>query len=42
MASDAFFPFPDYVTLASEAGIKHMIQPGGSINDSMSIDLVMS
>ena len=38
MASDAFFPFPDCVTLASEAGIKHVIQPGGSINDSMSID----
>ena len=38
MASDAFFPFPDCVTLASEAGIKHVIQPGGSINDSKSID----
>ena len=38
MASDAFFPFPDCVTLASEAGIMHVIQPGGSINDSKSID----
>ena len=38
MASDAFFPFPDCVTLASEAGIKHVVQPGGSINDSKSID----
>jgi len=38
MASDAFFPFPDCVTLAAEAGIKHVIQPGGSINDSKSID----
>ena len=38
MASDAFFPFPDCVTLASEAGIKHVIQPGGSINDQKSID----
>lgn len=38
MASDAFFPFPDCVTLASEAGIKHVIQPGGSINDTKSID----
>ncbi len=38
MASDAFFPFSDCVTLASKAGIKHVIQPGGSINDSKSID----
>jgi len=38
MASDAFFPFPDCVTLASEAGIKHVIQPGGSINDIKSIE----
>lgn len=38
MASDAFFPFPDCVTLASEAGIKHVIQPGGSIKDNLSID----
>ena len=38
MASDAFFPFADCVTLAAEAGIKHVIQPGGSINDHKSID----
>ncbi|MAO46260.1 MAG: bifunctional phosphoribosylaminoimidazolecarboxamide formyltransferase/inosine monophosphate cyclohydrolase [Crocinitomicaceae bacterium] len=38
MASDAFFPFPDCINLASKAGIKHVIQPGGSINDSKSID----
>ncbi|PCJ80771.1 MAG: bifunctional phosphoribosylaminoimidazolecarboxamide formyltransferase/inosine monophosphate cyclohydrolase [Bacteroidetes bacterium] len=38
MASDAFFPFPDCVALASEAGIKHVVQPGGSINDKKSID----
>ena len=38
MASDAFFPFPDCVTLAAEAGIKNVIQPGGSINDHKSID----
>ena len=36
MASDAFFPFPDCVTLAYESGIKHVIQPGGSINDQKS------
>ncbi|MDP4239282.1 MAG: bifunctional phosphoribosylaminoimidazolecarboxamide formyltransferase/IMP cyclohydrolase [Bacteroidota bacterium] len=37
MASDAFFPFPDCVELASEAGITAVIQPGGSINDKLSI-----
>ena len=38
MASDAFFPFPDCVEIASEAGIRAVIQPGGSRNDQMSID----
>lgn len=38
MASDAFFPFPDCVEIASEAGITAVIQPGGSINDQKSID----
>ncbi|MCH7661337.1 MAG: bifunctional phosphoribosylaminoimidazolecarboxamide formyltransferase/IMP cyclohydrolase [Euryarchaeota archaeon] len=33
MASDAFFPFPDGITEASEAGIEAVIQPGGSVND---------
>ena len=33
MASDAFFPFPDCVELASKAGITAVIQPGGSIKD---------
>jgi phosphoribosylaminoimidazolecarboxamide formyltransferase/IMP cyclohydrolase len=33
MASDAFFPFRDAVDLASEAGVKAIIQPGGSIRD---------
>ena len=37
MASDAFFPFPDCVQIASEAGITAVIQPGGSINDKLSI-----
>ena len=34
MASDAFFPFPDCVELAAEAGVTAVIQPGGSINDT--------
>ena len=38
MASDAFFPFPDCVALANEAGITAVIQPGGSIKDELSID----
>ncbi|MGD1889882.1 MAG: bifunctional phosphoribosylaminoimidazolecarboxamide formyltransferase/IMP cyclohydrolase [Cyclobacteriaceae bacterium] len=38
MASDAFFPFPDCVEIANEAGITAVIQPGGSIRDQDSID----
>jgi phosphoribosylaminoimidazolecarboxamide formyltransferase/IMP cyclohydrolase len=38
MASDAFFPFPDCVEIAHEAGIESVIQPGGSIKDQLSID----
>ncbi len=38
MASDAFFPFPDCVEIAHEAGITAVIQPGGSIKDQLSID----
>jgi phosphoribosylaminoimidazolecarboxamide formyltransferase/IMP cyclohydrolase len=38
MASDAFFPFPDCVDIANEAGISSAIQPGGSVRDQESID----
>ena len=38
MASDAFFPFPDCVEIAHQAGISAVIQPGGSIKDQLSID----
>ncbi|WP_406682809.1 bifunctional phosphoribosylaminoimidazolecarboxamide formyltransferase/IMP cyclohydrolase [Seonamhaeicola sp. MEBiC1930] len=38
MASDAFFPFPDCVEIAKNAGISSVIQPGGSIKDQLSID----
>ena len=38
MASDAFFPFPDCVEIAGNAGINAVIQPGGSIKDQASID----
>ena len=37
MASDAFFPFPDCVEIAHQAGIAAVIQPGGSIKDDLSI-----
>jgi len=37
MASDAFFPFPDCVEIADEAGITAVIQPGGSIRDKDSV-----
>jgi phosphoribosylaminoimidazolecarboxamide formyltransferase / IMP cyclohydrolase len=38
MASDAFFPFPDCVEIAHNAGINVVVQPGGSIKDKESID----
>lgn len=38
LASDAFFPFPDVVEAAGEAGIAAIVQPGGSIRDQASID----
>lgn len=38
MASDAFFPFDDCVTIAGEAGIVTVVQPGGSVKDQDSID----
>jgi len=37
LASDAFFPFPDCVEIAKNAGITAVIQPGGSIKDELSI-----
>jgi phosphoribosylaminoimidazolecarboxamide formyltransferase/IMP cyclohydrolase len=37
MASDAFFPFNDCVTVAHEAGVTAVIQPGGSVRDNDSI-----
>ena len=39
MASDAFFPFPDCVELAADAGIIAVLQPGGSIKDQNSINM---
>ncbi|MBS4056901.1 MAG: bifunctional phosphoribosylaminoimidazolecarboxamide formyltransferase/IMP cyclohydrolase [Bacteroidales bacterium] len=38
MASDAFFPFADSVEIAGKAGVKAVVQPGGSVRDQDSID----
>ncbi|MBL0911310.1 MAG: bifunctional phosphoribosylaminoimidazolecarboxamide formyltransferase/IMP cyclohydrolase [Bacteroidia bacterium] len=38
MASDAFFPFNDCVQIAYGAGVRAVIQPGGSVRDQDSID----
>lgn len=39
MASDAFFPFPDCVEIAGDAGVSAVLQPGGSIKDQLSVDM---
>jgi phosphoribosylaminoimidazolecarboxamide formyltransferase/IMP cyclohydrolase len=36
-ASDAFYPFPDGIEAAAEAGVVVIVQPGGSVNDDKSI-----
>jgi phosphoribosylaminoimidazolecarboxamide formyltransferase/IMP cyclohydrolase len=38
MASDAFFPFADSVEIAHKAGIRAVVQPGGSVRDEDTID----
>lgn len=38
LASDGFFPFADNIELLKNTGIKHVIQPGGSIRDNEVID----
>ncbi|MFO0863861.1 MAG: hypothetical protein U0744_04250 [Gemmataceae bacterium] len=38
LASDAFFPFRDNVDMAAAAGVKAIVQPGGSMRDQESID----
>ena len=39
LASDAFFPFADNVEEIAAAGVKAIIQPGGSVRDQESIDM---
>ncbi len=38
LGSDAFFPFPDCVEIAGQAGITAVVHPGGSIRDGESVD----
>jgi len=38
LASDAFFPFADWVDAAQKAGISAVVQPGGSVRDAESIE----
>ncbi len=38
LASDAFFPFPDGVATAAQAGVTAIVQPGGSIRDAEIIE----
>jgi phosphoribosylaminoimidazolecarboxamide formyltransferase/IMP cyclohydrolase len=37
-ASDAFFPFPDGLEVLTEAGVKAIVEPGGSVNDDKVIE----
>lgn len=39
MAADAYFPFPDGIMMAAQAGVTAIIQPGGSIRDEMAIEV---
>jgi phosphoribosylaminoimidazolecarboxamide formyltransferase/IMP cyclohydrolase len=39
LASDAYFPFPDGIALAANAGVTAIIQPGGSTRDEMAIEV---
>jgi phosphoribosylaminoimidazolecarboxamide formyltransferase/IMP cyclohydrolase len=38
LASDAFFPFPDGVEVAAEAGVAAVVQPGGSVRDQQVVE----
>ena len=37
-ASDAFFPFPDGLEVLAEAGVKAVVQPGGSVRDELVVE----
>ena len=37
-ASDAFFPFPDGLEVLLEAGVRAVVQPGGSVRDNLVVE----
>jgi phosphoribosylaminoimidazolecarboxamide formyltransferase/IMP cyclohydrolase len=37
-ASDAYFPFPDGFEVLAEAGVRAVAEPGGSVNDKLTIE----
>ena len=37
-ASDAFFPFPDGLEILARAGVKAVVQPGGSVRDELVVE----
>ncbi|MBO8194788.1 bifunctional phosphoribosylaminoimidazolecarboxamide formyltransferase/IMP cyclohydrolase [Streptomyces oryzae] len=37
-ASDAYFPFPDGLEVLAEAGVRAVVQPGGSVRDELSVE----
>ncbi|MFF9452598.1 bifunctional phosphoribosylaminoimidazolecarboxamide formyltransferase/IMP cyclohydrolase [Streptomyces flaveolus] len=37
-ASDAFFPFPDGLEILTAAGVKAVVQPGGSVRDELVVE----
>ena len=37
-ASDAYFPFPDGLQVLLDAGVRAVVQPGGSVRDPLSIE----
>jgi phosphoribosylaminoimidazolecarboxamide formyltransferase/IMP cyclohydrolase len=37
-ASDAFFPFPDGLEILADAGVKAVVQPGGSVRDELVVE----
>jgi phosphoribosylaminoimidazolecarboxamide formyltransferase/IMP cyclohydrolase len=37
-ASDAFFPFPDGLQILIDAGVRAVVQPGGSIRDDLAVE----
>ncbi|MFI2629938.1 bifunctional phosphoribosylaminoimidazolecarboxamide formyltransferase/IMP cyclohydrolase [Streptomyces collinus] len=38
VASDAFFPFPDNIDVLGAAGVKAIVQPGGSVRDELVVE----